>query len=125
MNTVDAAPDPRAPPVRPAGTVAATAGRYAGAQKGRISGKYLDGEVTLTNNERGADYNITATAVTWQEVTADITTPPPPARGWCATPATTGLRCRSTSPGRRRPIPRRCRSSRAFPDVAQAGCGGA
>jgi hypothetical protein len=36
---------------------------------------YLDGEVTLTNNERGADYNITATPVTWDEVTADITTP--------------------------------------------------
>lgn len=46
---------------------------------------YLDGEVTLTNNERGADYNITATPKTWDEVTADITTPPPadPAsKGW-------------------------------------------
>ncbi|WP_433466234.1 hypothetical protein [Spirillospora sp. CA-128828] len=46
---------------------------------------YLDGEVTLTNHERGADYNITATPVTWDEVTADITTPRPadPARiGW-------------------------------------------
>ena len=46
---------------------------------------YLDGEVTLTNNERGADYNITATPVTWDQVTADITTPPPadPAsKGW-------------------------------------------
>jgi RNA polymerase sigma factor (sigma-70 family) len=38
---------------------------------------YLDGEVTLTNNERGADYNITATPKTWDEVTADITLPPP------------------------------------------------
>ncbi|QUQ64424.1 RNA polymerase sigma factor [Kutzneria sp. CA-103260] len=38
---------------------------------------YLDGEVTLNNNERGADYNITATPVTWNDVTADITTPPP------------------------------------------------
>ena len=33
---------------------------------------YLDGEVTLYNNERGADYNITATPRTWDEVTADI-----------------------------------------------------
>ena len=32
----------------------------------------LDGEVTLYNNERGADYNITATPRTWDEVTADI-----------------------------------------------------
>ncbi|HKS46821.1 MAG TPA: sigma-70 family RNA polymerase sigma factor [Amycolatopsis sp.] len=39
---------------------------------------YLDGEVTLTNNERGADYNITATPVTWAQVTADITTAPTP-----------------------------------------------
>ncbi|HEX6357642.1 sigma-70 family RNA polymerase sigma factor [Actinophytocola sp.] len=45
---------------------------------------YLDGEVTLTNNERGADYNITATPRTWDEVTADITTRPP------ADPATKG-----------------------------------
>lgn len=37
---------------------------------------YLDGEVTLYNNERGADYNITATPKTWDEVTADITGPP-------------------------------------------------
>jgi hypothetical protein len=46
---------------------------------------YLDGEVTLTNHERGADYNITATPKTWDEVTADITTPSPadPAsKGW-------------------------------------------
>jgi hypothetical protein len=46
---------------------------------------YLDGQVTLTNNERGADYNITATPKTWDEVTADITTPPPAepgAKGW-------------------------------------------
>jgi hypothetical protein len=46
---------------------------------------YLDGEVTLTNNERGADYNITATPKTWDEVTADITTPPPAepgTKGW-------------------------------------------
>jgi len=46
---------------------------------------YLDGTVTLTNHERGADYNITATPKTWDEVTADITTPPPadPAsKGW-------------------------------------------
>jgi hypothetical protein len=46
---------------------------------------YLDGEVTLGNNERGADYNITATPRTWAEVTADITTPPPAdpaAKGW-------------------------------------------
>ncbi|WP_433476163.1 hypothetical protein ACQPZP_03435 [Spirillospora sp. CA-142024] len=46
---------------------------------------YLDGEVTLTNHEQGADYNITATPVTWDEVTTDITTPRPadPARiGW-------------------------------------------
>lgn len=46
---------------------------------------YLDGTVTLTNNERGADYNITATPRTWAEVTADITTPEPAdptAKGW-------------------------------------------
>jgi len=42
---------------------------------------YLDGEVTLANNERGADYNITATPKTWDEVTADINTPPPSAPG--------------------------------------------
>ncbi|MEV6237685.1 sigma-70 family RNA polymerase sigma factor [Lentzea sp. NPDC051838] len=33
---------------------------------------YLDGEVTLYNNERGADYNITATPKTWDDVTKDI-----------------------------------------------------
>ncbi|WP_197289275.1 RNA polymerase sigma factor [Saccharothrix sp. NRRL B-16348] len=38
---------------------------------------YLDGEVTLGNNERGADYNITATPVTWDEVNSDINSPPP------------------------------------------------
>jgi len=46
---------------------------------------YLDGTVTLTNHERGADYNITATPKTWEQVTADINTPPPadPAsKGW-------------------------------------------
>lgn len=42
---------------------------------------YLDGTVTLTNNERGADYNITATPKTWAEVTADITAPPPTTPG--------------------------------------------
>jgi hypothetical protein len=46
---------------------------------------YLDGEVTLTNHERGADYNITATPKTWDDVTKDITTPPsadPAGKGW-------------------------------------------
>jgi RNA polymerase sigma factor (sigma-70 family) len=46
---------------------------------------YLDGEVTLNNNERGADYNLTVRAVTWDEVSAEIATPPPAdpvAAGW-------------------------------------------
>ena len=38
---------------------------------------YLDGEVTLHENEGAADYNITATPVTWADVTADINTPAP------------------------------------------------
>ncbi|WP_173086500.1 RNA polymerase sigma factor [Phytohabitans rumicis] len=46
---------------------------------------YLDGEVTLHNNERGADYNLTVRAVTWDDVAAEIATPPPAdpvAAGW-------------------------------------------
>ena len=46
---------------------------------------YLDGEVTLANHERGADYNITATPMTWDDVTRDITTPSPAdptSKGW-------------------------------------------
>ncbi|MEJ3746069.1 sigma-70 family RNA polymerase sigma factor [Actinomycetes bacterium KLBMP 9797] len=46
---------------------------------------YLDGEVALTNQERGADYNLTVKALTWQEVSDDIHTPPPAepgAGGW-------------------------------------------
>ncbi len=46
---------------------------------------YLDGTVTLNNNERGADYNITATPMSWADVEADITMPipaDPVAKGW-------------------------------------------
>lgn len=35
---------------------------------------YLDGQVTITNRERGADYNISITPVTWQTVRNDIMT---------------------------------------------------
>src|SRR5205085_1472287 len=37
---------------------------------------YLDGEVTLRQNERGADYNLFPTVTTWQRITDDIATPP-------------------------------------------------
>ncbi|MFF7392696.1 sigma-70 family RNA polymerase sigma factor [Streptomyces scabiei] len=37
---------------------------------------YLDGTVTLTQNERGADYNITVAPSTWDAVTEDITVGP-------------------------------------------------
>jgi RNA polymerase sigma factor (sigma-70 family) len=37
---------------------------------------YLDGEVTLRQNEHGADYNLFPTVSTWQQITDDITTPP-------------------------------------------------
>ncbi|MCW6004264.1 sigma-70 family RNA polymerase sigma factor [Micromonospora sp. CPCC 205371] len=46
---------------------------------------YLDGEVSLTNQERGADYNMTVAAMTRQQVIDDVSTPPPadPVRaGW-------------------------------------------
>ena len=46
---------------------------------------YLDGEVTLHNNEGVADYNISATPMTWQQVVDDITAPRPQGtqdRGW-------------------------------------------
>jgi RNA polymerase sigma factor (sigma-70 family) len=33
---------------------------------------YLDGEVTLNNNERGADYNLIANPSTWQEISNDV-----------------------------------------------------
>jgi hypothetical protein len=36
---------------------------------------YLDGEVTLNNNERGADYNLIATPASWQEVSDDVNGP--------------------------------------------------
>ncbi|MEU6004205.1 hypothetical protein ABZ837_41160 [Streptomyces sp. NPDC047197] len=42
---------------------------------------YLDGEVTLRQNERGADYNLIVQPTSWAEITADITQPPDPARG--------------------------------------------
>nr|WP_202121644.1 sigma-70 family RNA polymerase sigma factor [Streptomyces sp. BA2] len=42
---------------------------------------HLDGEVTLRQNERGADYNLIVQPTRWDEVTADITQPPDPARG--------------------------------------------
>lgn len=37
---------------------------------------YLDGTVTLHENERGADYNISVTPMTWAQVTQDITADP-------------------------------------------------
>jgi len=46
---------------------------------------YLDGTVTLNNNERGADYNITATPMSWADVEADIAMASPAdpvAKGW-------------------------------------------
>lgn len=42
---------------------------------------YVDGEVTLRQNERGADYNLIVQPTGWAEVTADIIQPPDPARG--------------------------------------------
>ncbi|PZG03007.1 RNA polymerase sigma factor [Micromonospora deserti] len=39
---------------------------------------YLDGEVTLTSNERGADYNLYATIVTRTTIDSDIRTAPNP-----------------------------------------------
>ena len=38
---------------------------------------YLDGSVTLTLNERGADYNLSIFPSTWDAARADITTGPP------------------------------------------------
>ncbi|MDT0345759.1 sigma-70 family RNA polymerase sigma factor [Streptomyces litchfieldiae] len=40
---------------------------------------HLDGSVTLTNHERGADYNLIVTAVTHDAIAADLGTPPDPA----------------------------------------------
>jgi RNA polymerase sigma factor (sigma-70 family) len=37
---------------------------------------FLDGSVTLVQNERGADYDVTVFPTTWDEVTRDITTGP-------------------------------------------------
>jgi hypothetical protein len=42
---------------------------------------YLDGTVTLHQNENDADYNLIVIAKTWQDVTADLTTAPDPAKG--------------------------------------------
>jgi hypothetical protein len=42
---------------------------------------YLDGSVTLHNNERGADLDISVAPKTWREVWADISARPDPARG--------------------------------------------
>lgn len=42
---------------------------------------YLDGTVTLTLNEAKADYNLSVTPYTWEQVTKDITTPPNPDKG--------------------------------------------
>jgi RNA polymerase sigma factor (sigma-70 family) len=42
---------------------------------------YLDGTVTLHQNEYDADYNLIVQAKTWDQITADITTPPDPTTG--------------------------------------------
>ncbi|MFE6157994.1 RNA polymerase sigma factor [Streptomyces sp. NPDC056486] len=42
---------------------------------------YVDGEVTLRQNERGADYNLIVQPTDRAAVTGDITQPPDPARG--------------------------------------------
>jgi RNA polymerase sigma factor (sigma-70 family) len=46
---------------------------------------YLDGEVSLTNQERGADYSVIVLALTRQQVVDDVSAPPPSdpaASGW-------------------------------------------
>ncbi|MDF2704803.1 MAG: sig20 [Nonomuraea muscovyensis] len=42
---------------------------------------YLDGQVTLHNNERGADLDLTVAPRTWTEVWRDISTRPDPRKG--------------------------------------------
>ncbi|MFI7131181.1 RNA polymerase sigma factor [Nonomuraea sp. NPDC050153] len=42
---------------------------------------YLDGRVTFRNNESGTDIDLTVAPKTWQEVWADISAGPDPARG--------------------------------------------
>ncbi len=42
---------------------------------------YLDGTVTLTLNQGYADYNLSLTPYTWEQVDTDINTPPNPAKG--------------------------------------------
>ncbi|MFI7632881.1 RNA polymerase sigma factor [Nonomuraea sp. NPDC049400] len=42
---------------------------------------YLDGSVTLHNNESGTDIDLTIAPKTWQEVWGDISTRPDPAKG--------------------------------------------
>ncbi|WP_175409389.1 RNA polymerase sigma factor [Streptomyces sp. TRM64462] len=41
---------------------------------------YLDGTVTLRQNERGADYNLSVRPVTPDDITRDVTSPPDPER---------------------------------------------
>jgi hypothetical protein len=48
---------------------------------------YVDGEVTLTSNERGADYNLYVAVVDRQTIDDDIRTPP----GVSGTPVRYGL----------------------------------
>ena len=42
---------------------------------------WLDGSVTLHQNERGADYNLFAQASSWDQITDDVATPPDPGAG--------------------------------------------
>ena len=77
---------------------------------------YVDGTVTLTQNERGADYGITVFPSTWDSGRrrrhATAPTRAPSATASSATPARTRHPCRSTSPGRTRTTRRPWRSGR-------------
>ncbi len=42
---------------------------------------YLDGTVTLHENENYTDYNLSVTPVMWADVTANIDAPPNPSKG--------------------------------------------
>jgi hypothetical protein len=42
---------------------------------------WLDGSVTLHQNEQGADYNLFAQPSSWDQATEDVATPPDPGAG--------------------------------------------
>ena len=76
---------------------------------------YLDGQVTIHNNESGTDIDLSVAPRTWSDVWRDISTRLDPAKGIVRYGLTRDLGgdrapSRSTSPGRGPPTPRRCPS---------------